>query len=77
MPHQSLEYDVDKVRSCDSMDNQDHERTYAIFLSLVKWAVLIGFFLIISMAVGFMIAKSFLAGLLTFITLIILSKTVA
>ena len=59
------------------MDYPEHEKTYSMFMFLVKWGILFNVALLLAMAVGFFMGGGFLGGLLTFIVLMIAAKIVA
>ncbi|MFD0915156.1 aa3-type cytochrome c oxidase subunit IV [Pseudahrensia aquimaris] len=59
------------------MDYPEHEATYSMFMSLVKWGIIFNVALLIAMAAGFFMGAGFVGGTLIFILLMIASKVLA
>ena len=55
------------------MDYAEHERTYAMFLSMSKWLVILCVALLISMAFGFFAGGGLFGGIIAFVVLTILA----
>ena len=56
------------------MDYPEHEETYALFLAITKWGVIVTTVLLIAMAVGFFGGGGLLGGAITFIVLMIAAR---
>lgn len=59
------------------MDYAEHERTYAMFLSMSKWLVILCVALLIAMAFGFFAGGGLFGGVIAFIALTILGYFLA
>ncbi len=59
------------------MDYAEHERTFAMFLSMSKWIVILSVALLISMAFGFFAGGGLLGGIILFIVLTIIGYFLA
>jgi len=59
------------------MDYAEHERTFAMFLSMSKWIVILAVALLISMAFGFFAGGGLLGGIILFIVLTIIGYFLA
>ena len=55
------------------MDYAEHERTYAMFLSMSKWLVIVCVALLIAMAFGFFAGGGLFGGVIAFVVLTILA----
>jgi small-conductance mechanosensitive channel len=55
------------------MDYAEHERTYAMFLSMSKWLLILCVALLISMAFGFFGGGGLFGGIVAFVALTILA----
>ena len=59
------------------MDYPEHEKTYSMFMFLVKWGILFNAALLVAMAAGFYMGAGFIGGVLIFIVLMIASAIFA
>jgi len=59
------------------MDYSEHERTYAMFLSMSKWLVILCAALLIGMAFGFFAGGGLFGGIVVFVILTILGYFLA
>lgn len=55
------------------MDYAEHERTYAMFLSMSKWLVIVCVALLVAMAFGFFANGGLFGGIIVFVALTILA----
>lgn len=60
------------VETGAEMDYKEHERTYAMFLSMSKWLLILCVALLIAMAFGFFAGGGLFGGIVAFIVLTIL-----
>lgn len=61
------------VETGAEMDYAEHERTYAMFLSMSKWLVILCVALLVGMAFGFFAGGGLFGGTVVFVVLTILA----
>lgn len=59
------------------MDYPEHDKTYALFLSLTKWGTIGVVALLIAMAAGILGGGGFIGGIATFVVLLLIAYFVA
>jgi len=59
------------------MDYPEHERTYALFLSMFKWGTIGTVAILVGMTVGLMMGGGFLGGILSIVVLLAIAYFVA
>ena len=55
------------------MDYPEHEKTYALFLFLIKWGIIVVLAIVIGMMVGLIMNGGFIGGILSFVVLVALA----
>lgn len=60
------------VETGAEMDYVEHQKTYALFLGVVKWGILFIAALLISMAFGFFTTAGFFSATVLFILIIVI-----
>ncbi len=59
------------------MDYPQHEKTYNLFLFLVKWSIIVVLAIVIGMMVGLIMNGGFSGGILSFIVILALAYFIA
>ncbi len=59
------------------MDYPEHEKTYDLFLFLIKWGIVVVLAIVIGMMVGLIMNGGFIGGILSFVVLVALAYFLA
>ena len=55
------------------MDYREHEKTYGLFLFLIKWGIIVVLAIVIGMMVGLIMNGGFIGGILSFVVILALA----
>ena len=62
------------IETGGEMDYPEHEETYALFLRITKWGIIVNVVLLIAMAIGFFGGGGLLGGGIAFIVLMLAAR---
>ena len=52
------------------MDYREHDKTYELFLFLVKWGIIVTLAIVVGMMVGLIMAGGFIGGIFAFVVVL-------